>query len=238
MLLRKRFMLHSNKVRVEIGARGSPLSKAQINEIYAELTNHHPDVEFIVHEIATTGDKDKETSLRTMGKTDFFTKEIDEWVLEKEGRVGIHSAKDLSDPLRNGLALYCLTRGVDAADVLVLREGETLEGLPVGAWIATSSPRREEAVRELRSDLNFRDLRGTIGERLAMLDGGKADGVVVAEAALIRLGLTHLNRIRLPKETVEGQGRLAVVGRGGEMQTKRDREMQALFACLDASSIK
>jgi hydroxymethylbilane synthase len=160
-------------------------------------------------------------------KTNFFTKEVDELVLSGQCQIGIHSAKDLPDPLPNGLSLICLTKGVDPADVLVLREGETLLTLPLGAKIATSSKRREDEVFKMRPDLIFCDLRGPIQERLTVLNDGRADGVVVAEAALIRLGLTHLNRIRLPGTTVPGQGQLAILAKSD------DTEMAHLFSCMD-----
>lgn len=118
-------------------------------------------------------------------------------LLSKTIRLAIHSAKDLPDPLPEGLALALVTKGVDPRDSLVFREGDSLSTLPSGAVIATSSSRREEVVRQLRGDLVFIDLRGDIEERLAKLTDG-ADGVVVAEAALIRLKLTHLNRLILP----------------------------------------
>ncbi len=100
--------------------------------------------------------------------------------------------------------------------------------LKSGARIATSSLRREEAVRQLRSDLVFSDLRGRVEERLSQLEKGTADGVVVAEAALIRLKLTHLNRIHLPGETVPLQGRLAIIGRSD------DPEIHQIFHVLSA----
>ncbi len=212
---------------LQVGARSSPLSKAQVKEIYGALQQHHPHIHFEIHYLSTIGDRDQVTSLRTLDRTDFFTKDIDTWVLQASGRVGIHSAKDLPIPLAKGLILFCLTRGVDSSDVLVLRPDETLRSLAPGAKIATSSIRREEMVKQLRSDLSFCDLRGTIEQRLAKLETGEADGVIVAEAALIRLGLTHLNRLRLPGTTAEGQGQLAVVGR------EEDQEIKALFACLN-----
>ena len=143
--------------------------------------------------------------------------------MAKTVRLGIHSAKDLPDPMPVGLCIAAITQGVDPRDVLVLREGETLWGLESGAWIATSSERREEAVRSLRADLCFKDLRGTIAERLRLLETRAADGVVIAEAALIRLHLTHLNRLYLPGPTVEGQGKLAIVCR------EEDTEMRQLW---------
>jgi len=212
---------------LEVGARSSPLSKAQVQEIYAALQKYQPHIGFDIHYLSTIGDRDQATSLRTLDRTDFFTKDIDAWVLQERGRLGIHSAKDLPVPLTMGLSLFCLTQGVDAADSLLLRRHETLQSLPSGARIATSSLRREEMVKQLRADLNFYDIRGTIEQRIAKLETGEMDGVVVAEAALIRLGLTHLNRIRLPGITAEGQGQLAVVGR------EEDLEIRALFACLD-----
>lgn len=213
---------------VQVGARSSPLSRAQVVEVLLKLQQHHAQVQFDVQYLLSTGDHDQKTSLRALDRTDFFTKEIDELVLNGKCRVGVHSAKDLPFPLPKGLALICLTQGVDSSDSLVLRKGESLETLRPGAVIATSSVRREQTVSQLRNDLSFCDLRGTIEKRLAKLDSGEADGVVVAEAALIRLGLTHLNRIRLPGTTVEGQGKLAIIAR------EKDHEMQELFACLDS----
>lgn len=213
-----------------VGARDSPLSQAQVKEVLEEIRKHHPHITFQPLLVKTTGDHDRKTSLRTLDKTDFFTKDIDALLLNGKCRIAVHSAKDLPAPLPKGLRIAAVTQGVDCGDSLVLRSGETLESLPSGATIATSSARREDAVRSLRQDVRFIDLRGTIGERLAVLDAGVADCVVLAEAALIRLGLTHLNRIRLPGSTATGQGQLAVLVREG------DAEMLVLFSCLDVRS--
>lgn len=213
-----------------VGARRSALSQAQVREVQHELHKHHPHILFKALLVDTYGDRDLQTSLRNLNKTDFFTKEVDAFLLSGDCRIAIHSAKDLPDPIHNDLAIVALTEGVDASDVLVLREGETLESLPAGASIATSSLRREESVCFLRQDLTFKDIRGTIDQRLAILTKGDADGVVVAEAALIRLGLTHLNRIRLHGETAKFQGQLAI------MAQKNDEEMFDLFTCIDNRS--
>lgn len=226
----KRFMNLLDKVSlIDVGARSSPLSQAQVKEILSLLRPMYPDLSFNVMTFQTVGDSDKTTSLRHLDKTDFFTKEIDEWVLAGKNRIGIHSAKDLPDPLKEGLSLFALTEGVDSSDALVIRDERTLASLPLGALIATSSIRRESCVRELRQDLTFCDIRGTIGERLATLQSGKVEGVVIAEAALIRLGLTHLNRIRLPGKTAKGQGQLAIVGR----EVDRMGEIAKLFSVID-----
>lgn len=215
-----------------VGARCSLLSQAQVREVLAEMRVFFSELDFDCIFVETIGDKDQKTSLRTLGKTDFFTKEVDQLLLSGQCRVSIHSAKDLPEPLPKELAIAAITKGVDAADVLVLRQSTSLSDLPAGAEIATSSERRENAVRRLCGHLNFVDVRGTIGQRLAKLDSGEVDGVVVAEAALIRLGLTHLNRVRLPGETTPLQGQLAILVRQG------DAEMLDLFACLDTRQEK
>ncbi len=214
-------------MKITVGGRESPLSLAQVDEVLHEIRQHHPEISFQLIPVKTIGDKDRTTSLRTLGKTDFFTKEIDNMQLNGKCRLSIHSAKDLPEPLREGLTIVALTKGVDSSDSRVLREGESRHTLPSGAVIAPSSVRREETVKSLRSDLTFIDFRGVIGERLAKLETSEADGVVVAEAALIRLKLTHLNRIRLPGTTTPFQGRLAIIARSD------DTEMHRLFKAID-----
>lgn len=213
-------------MHIVVGARSSPLSQAQVKEVLLELQKYHPDISFSPKFVQSHGDKDLSTSLRMLDKTDFFTKEIDEMLLNDQCRIAIHSAKDLPEPLPKGLKIVALTLGLDPSDALVLRQGETLESLPSGAVIATSSVRREEAVRKLRGDLKFIDLRGTIEQRIGKLKAHEADGVVVAEAALIRLNLCYLNRMIIPGETVPNQGRLAILAREDDM------DMEKLFSYI------
>lgn len=211
-------------MKIHVGARESPLSKAQVQEVHKALLKHIPEVNFEVSFMATFGDKDRKTSLRTLEKTDFFTKEIDELVLSGKCEVAVHSAKDLPSPLPSGLSVIALTYGVDDSDSLVLRPGEQLKPNFI---IATSSERREEAVRKLQPHAKFVDIRGTIGERLQKLTSKEVDGVVIAEAALIRLNLTELNRLPLPGPTTPFQGQLAIVARTD------NKEMSQLFSCID-----
>lgn len=180
-----------------IGARSSPLSRAQVEEVKQEFG-----IDFDVIWVETTGDLDKQTSLRTLGKSDFFTRELDQMLLERKIDAAVHSAKDLPDPLPKGLKIAALSKGVDCRDSLVIKR-EPIQ------LVATSSERREAAVRELFPNCRFVDVRGTIQERLAK----DVDGVVIAEAALIRLKLTHLRRLFLPGETVPLQGKLAIICR-------------------------
>lgn len=185
---------------LKIGARSSPLSRAQVEEFKLEFG-----IECEVVWVKTTGDLDKVTSLRTLDKTDFFTRELDQMLMDGKIDAAVHSAKDLPDPMPKGLWVAALSKGVDSRDSLVIKRE------PVRV-VATSSVRREESVRQLYPDCRFVDVRGTIQERLEK----DVDGVVIAEAALIRLQLTHLKRVFLPGETVPLQGKLAIVCRQGE----------------------
>jgi hydroxymethylbilane synthase len=189
---------------IKVAARDSLLSRAQVAEVAREYG-----LEFETHFVKTTGDLDKKTSLRTLDKPDFFTKEVDALVLNGTCDLAIHSAKDLPERLPEGLRLVALTKGLAPYDALVLREGEQLKE---GAVVATSSVRREEAVNMLGVPVTFTDIRGTIEERLEKLHKKEVDAVVIAEAALIRLGLNP-NRLMLPGETAPLQGRLALVAR-------------------------
>lgn len=199
---------------IRAGARNSPLSRAQVEEVKREFQ-----IELELIWVETMGDRDKKSSLRFMEKSDFFTRELDQMLLRGEIQVAIHSAKDLPDPIPRGLKVVAITKGLDPKDVLVLRPGENHCSV-----VATSSMRREDAVRSLFPQARFVDLRGTIEERLAKLENQEVDGVVVAEAALMRLKLTHLHRIPLPGETAPLQGRLAIVAR------KEDIAMQRWFS--------
>lgn len=212
---------------IKCAARGSALSRVQMHEVLEEIRAFDIEVDFEPIWVTTTGDRDLATSLRTLDKTDFFTKEIDRLQLEGVCQIAIHSAKDLPDPLPKGLELAALTKGVDPSDVLVLRQGEALESLPFGAKVGTSSVRREENVKALRCDLECVDIRGDILRRLELLDTGAVDALVMAEAALIRLNLTERNRITLSGIAAPLQGQLAVVVRAG------DKEMQELFGKID-----
>lgn len=210
-------------MKIRVGARKSPLSRAQFEEVEREIRLHFPSLVFDPVWVDTMGDLDQKTSLRGLEKTDFFTKELDEMLFKNEIQIAIHSAKDLPHPLCSGIEIVALTRGVDPRDSLVMREGESLETLRKSAIVATSSIRREEMARRLRSDFTFIDLRGTIDERLKKLWNREADAVIVAEAAIIRLKLDHLNRVFLPGKAAENQGRLAIAAR------KEDVEMKTIF---------
>lgn len=212
---------------ITVGARDSTLSRKQVLEITAGLSIFHPSIMFEPYWIKTAGDLDKKSSIRYMENSNFFTETIDSMQLEGHFRLSIHSAKDLPDPLAAGLSIVALTQGQDPSDSLVLPEGRTIQDLGPHPRIATSSLRREAIITSLIPDARIVDIRGNVDQRLEKLTSGEIEGLVVAEAALIRLGLTSLNRIRLPGTVAKYQGQLAVVACSG------DREMFDLFSCID-----
>ncbi|MGH2639615.1 MAG: hydroxymethylbilane synthase [Rhabdochlamydiaceae bacterium] len=206
-------------VDISVGARASCLSRAQVDEVYQEIARHFSHIRFHPIWVITKGDRDKTTSLKTLEKTNFFTDEIDMRQLKGEFRISIHSAKDLPDPLHPDLEIVAFTKGMDPSDSLVVREFP----IQFGSRIGTSSHRREAFLKNWRHDLECIDIRGTIDERLKLLDDRVVDGVVVAEAALIRLKLTDRPRLHLDIDTAQMQGRLAVIAR------KNDHEIRQLF---------
>jgi hydroxymethylbilane synthase len=225
----KKLSVWSSADPLVMATRASPLALAQVVEIQSLLHQYVPDLQIEPLTIVSRGDRDLTTSLRDLGRDDFFTRELDLAVSNGFCHCALHAAKDLPEPLPPELTIVALTAGIDSGDCIVLPPGISFYDLPAGATIATSSARREAAVISLRDDLTFCDIRGTIHQRLAVLERGDIAGVVIAEAALIRLGLTYLNRLRLPGPTVSHQGRLAVV-------TRRDNvAMQKLFAPLHSA---
>lgn len=204
---------------ITIGARDSQLSKNQVIELFGELGEVAPHVRLNPYYLKTIGDRDLKTPLKVMDKTDFFTRDIEEAQLKHKCRISLHSAKDLPEELRKGLKVIAITKGVSKRDVLLLKTKKP-------KTIATSSERREAAVKTLYPNVACVEVRGGVPERIKRWQDGEWDGLVVAEAALLRLNM-HFPVIALPGEPAPLQGQLAVVG------WSWDKEMETLFAPLD-----
>jgi len=195
------------------------------------LKKFYPGVEPEVIGIDTYGDKDKVTPVSDIEGTDFFTREIDKALLKNEIDFAVHSAKDLPDELRDGLTIAAITYPIDPFDALVSKSGLTLDKLPEGARIGTSSLRRKEQLNKYRKDFGIVDIRGNIEERLDKLDNTDLDAIVIAACGLIRLGLSHRITQKIPFDILKPrplQGSLAIVAR----QDKKD--LIDLFSALDA----
>ena len=194
---------------MKIITRTSRLALKQVDEVMASF----PDSPFSLIGLESFGDKHKDISLKAANAANFFTKELDEALLEAKGDIAVHSAKDLPYPLPAGLQVIALLGPQDQTDSLVSRGNITLSQLPTRSRVGTSSEGREQNILQLRSDINPVDIRGTIDERVALVDDGKVDAIIVATCALIRLGLEDRIAQRLPFPTHPLQGYLAVVAK-------------------------
>jgi hydroxymethylbilane synthase len=214
-------------MKLRVGTRPSELALKQVEEIARSV----PAVEFEIVPIETTGDLDKTTPLSSVEGGDFFTRQIEEALLTGKIDAAIHSAKDLPDLPAQGLEIAAITRSVDLFDALVSKGSLNIDELKIGAKVGASSLRRKTQLNAHRKDLRVVDIRGTIGERLQLLGEKDLDAVVVAAAALMRLGLEHRIAQRIPRDILEAhplQGALAIQVRHGDEKTA------ALFRSLDA----
>ncbi len=192
--------------KIRIGNRSSRLALAQA----AEITKQFGEQEIELLTFATSGDLDKETPIDQVEGTDFFTDRIEQALLEKKIDLAIHSAKDLPKEIPSGLEITVFTPSADSSDALVSRNNLKLADLPAGSKVGTSSKRRKEQLLKFAPQVKVVDLRGSIDERLAKLDQGEYDAIIIATIALKRLGLEHRISEKLSFVTASGQGSLAL----------------------------
>lgn len=207
---------------LKIGSRQSPLAQVQVREVISLLSEP---VTYELCTFQTRGDKDKTTSLTDLPADDFFTDVLDQALIDGRIDIAIHSAKDLPKKLPEQLRIFALTQSLDDTDAWVGKF--TLNELKPGTRIGTSSLLRQSQIRQLYPQATCVDIRGTINERLQLLEQGTVDGLVIASCALKRLGLTHLIKDIFPWEATALQGQLAVVGR------REDLDAMRLFQSLD-----
>jgi hydroxymethylbilane synthase len=198
---------------IRIGTRGSPLALVQAEETRRLLGGGD------VMPIRTTGDRVTDRPLADAGGKGLFTKEIDEALLGGAIDIGVHSAKDLPTWLPDGLVVAACLPRADVRDVFISPKASSLDALPAGARVGTSSPRRRAMVLRVRPDLAVVDLRGNVETRLRKIDEGHADATLLALAGLTRLGLADRATRLLDAETwlpACGQGVIAIVARDGD----------------------
>ena len=200
--------------QLKVISRNSPLSLLQVEEVFSFF----PTVKYDLVSLETFGDKNKQISLMDNIASDFFTRELDRAVLDGEADISVHSAKDLPYPLPQGLKLVALLEALDKTASLVSRNNLNLSQLPSGSRIGTSSATRKSELLKLRPDLEVVSIRGTIEERIAQVDNGYVDALIVASCALKRLGLTDRIASVLPFKTHPLQGNLAIVAQQGNIQ--------------------
>ncbi|MGK7923867.1 MAG: hydroxymethylbilane synthase [Spirulina sp.] len=209
---------------IRIATRKSQLALVQTHWVRDRLKEAFPDRVFEVQEMSTQGDKILDVALSKIGDKGLFTKELEVGMLEGRADFAVHSLKDLPTQLPEGLMLGCVTERENPADALVVREenkDKTLETLPEGAIIGTSSLRRLAQLRHYFPHLTFKDIRGNLNTRLAKLDAEEKqyDAIILAVAGLERLGMSDRIHQVIPAEIslhAVGQGALGIECREGD----------------------
>jgi len=213
-----------------VGTRGSRLAVWQAEWVQARLKELAPGLTVTLQRIKTSGDMILDVPLAVIGGKGLFVKEIEEALLRGEIDLAVHSMKDVPTVLPDGLDIVCVPAREDPRDVLVSRDSCSLDQLPKGSRVGTSSLRRQAQLLHYRLDLRIELLRGNLDTRLRKLHNGEYDAIVLAAAGLSRMGWSNKVTEYLPPEVslpAIGQGALALEGRC------KDRFAQALVEKLE-----
>lgn len=211
-------------MRLVYATRRSALALAQCRAFVQRLKDAHPELELVEEQVVTTGDKIQDRPLSEVGGKGLFVKEIEEALLEKRADLAVHSIKDVPGVLPPGLFIACIPKREDPRDVLVApNHGASVDDLPKGAKVGTSSLRRAVCLKAARPDLEIVPMRGNVDTRLRKVDAGECDAIVLARAGLVRLGLEHRATAVLEPEMslpAVGQGALGIECREDDERTR------------------
>ncbi len=198
---------------IRIGTRDSQLALWQARWVKGRLEEFYPDKKFILVPMKTKWDKILDVPLAKIGDKGLFTKELEHGLLKDEIDCAVHSCKDLPTTLPEGLEIGAFCEREEPRDVFLGKDGRTLEELPSGSIIGTSSLRRKAQLQNYRSDLVFADIRGNLQTRWRKLVESDMDGIVLAAAGVKRMGWEERITEYIPQETMlsaVGQGAIAV----------------------------
>ena len=208
---------------LRIATRQSPLALWQANYVADALRAHHPGLQVELLTFVTRGDKILDTPLAKIGGKGLFVKELEVAMLEGRADLAVHSMKDVPMAFPEGLGLTAICVREDPRDAFVSNHFADLDALPVGAVVGTSSLRRQCQLRRYRPDLVIKDLRGNVNTRLAKLDNGEYDALILASAGLIRLDMAARIRAALPETLLlpaVGQGAVGIECRLDDARTR------------------
>lgn len=198
---------------LKIATRKSPLALWQANEIARLLTLHHPELSTELVGMTSTGDQILDSPLSKVGGKGLFVKELEIGMLAGQADIAVHSMKDVPMHFPEGLQLATILERHDPHDAFVSNTYASLDELPAGATVGTSSLRREALLRDYRADLNIRFLRGNIHSRLEKLDNGGYDAIILAASGLKRMGFDERICHIIPSDILlpaVGQGALGI----------------------------
>jgi len=215
---------------IRIATRQSALALWQANYVKARLQDIHPGLKVELVGMTTRGDKILDVPLAKVGGKGLFVKELEEAMLRDEADIAVHSMKDVPMELPQGLELYAICEREDHRDAFVSHDYESLEQLPEGAVVGTSSLRRQCQLSALRPDIKIKSLRGNVNTRLGKLDEGEFDAIILAAAGLLRLDMASRIRSFIDESVCLpacGQGAVGIECRSG------DDTVKALLAPLN-----
>ncbi|EKM95954.1 porphobilinogen deaminase [Stutzerimonas degradans] len=218
---------------IRIATRKSALALWQAEYVKARLEAAHPDLTVSLVPMVSRGDKLLDAPLAKIGGKGLFVKELETALLENEADIAVHSMKDVPMEFPAGLGLYCICEREDPRDAFVSNTYDSLDALPAGAVVGTSSLRRQAQLLARRPDLKIQFLRGNVNTRLAKLDAGEYDAIILAAAGLIRLGFGERIRSSIGVDEslpAGGQGAVGIECRSA------DSEVHQLLACLNDSA--
>jgi len=173
---------------IRIATRKSALALWQAEYVKARLQDAHPGLQVTLVPMVSRGDKLLDSPLSKIGGKGLFVKELETALLENEADIAVHSMKDVPMDFPQGLGLFCICEREDPRDAFVSNIFASLDELPAGSIVGTSSLRRQTQLLARRPDLKINFLRGNVNTRLAKLDAGEYDAIILAAAGLIRLG--------------------------------------------------
>ncbi|MDX1696775.1 MAG: hydroxymethylbilane synthase [Thiohalobacterales bacterium] len=202
-----------------IATRKSPLALWQAEHVRARLLDSHPDLEVELVTMTTQGDRILDSPLAKIGGKGLFVKELENGMLEGRADIAVHSMKDVPSELPDGLEIGAILQREDPRDAFVSNTFDSIDELPHGARVGTSSLRRQCQLRAMRPDLDILDLRGNVNTRLAKLDADEYDAIVLACAGLRRLGMDKRITLALEPETMLpaiAQGAIGIECRSGD----------------------
>ena len=208
---------------LRIATRESQLALWQAEFIKAELQKYHPDLQVELLGMKTKGDIILDVPLAKVGGKGLFVKELEQAMLDDRADIAVHSMKDVPMEFPDGLGLAIICEREDPTDAFVSNRYANLQELPEGARVGTSSLRRQLQIRAARPDLTILDLRGNVNTRLAKLDAGEYDAIILASAGLMRLKFEDRIRSRLSVEQslpAGGQGAVGVECRNNDARTR------------------
>ncbi len=229
-LLKMKQLIDMAARTLKIATRKSPLALWQANFVKDRLEALHPQLQVELVPMSTQGDKILDTPLAKVGGKGLFVKELETAMLEGRADIAVHSMKDVPVEFPEGLGLHTICEREDPRDAFVSNRFKAIAELPQGAVVGTSSLRRQCQLRAARPDLVIRDLRGNVNTRLAKLDAGEYDAIILAAAGLKRLEMAHrITAFIEPEQSLPANGQGAV---GIECRLD-DVELHALLAPLE-----